>query len=362
MKQRHALSLLAAAGLAALTAAPALAKDYLLAPVRPNHLVVVDTEKMAVDKIITLDDAGPQPMVPVVDADGRHAYVTINRTESIAKVDLTTGETIARRDLSTETERVKTMFGMDLSPDGSTLAVFQTPVKLERTHYEVQPTRIAFLDAATLETKATVDAPRQVTLLMYSSDGSRLFAMGRAMYVFDAATGEKVDQYPIHGWKPDSYLQPDVLDVWSQFETSNVMVTPFYTARTDMSLENPEAWRTGLLTLDLDSGEMAMRDVRTMDVFYFSTAASPDKTRAYGAYNVLESFDLETGTSIKRVPLPHSYYSVNVSTDGKTVWLGGALSDLAAYDAETLEKRGQVDMPGGAAMSLGSVRLFSRAE
>jgi len=62
------------------------------------------------------------------------------------------------------------------------------------------------------------------------------------------------------------------------------------------------------------------------------------------------------------VALPHSYYSVNVSSDGNTVWLGGALSDLAAYDAETLERKGQVDMPDGAAMSLSNIRLFQRDE
>ncbi len=345
----------------AAAAGPATARDYLLAPVRPDKLVVVDAEAMEIDKVITLDaDAGPQPFVPVVDDAGHYAYININKTESIAKIDLLTGETVARADFSSHEERVKTLFGMDLSPDGSTLAVYQSPVKMELSHYEVQPTRIAFLDAETLETVRTVKAPRQVTLVMYSSDGTKLFAMGRAMHVYDAATGEKIGEYPIHGWKPDLYLQPDVLDVWSQFESSDMMVTPFYTARTDMSLDDPEAWRTGMLTLDLDSGEMQMQDVRAMDVFYFSSAASPDKTRAYGAYNVLESFDLEKGESIKRVALPHSYYSVNVSSDGQTVWLGGALNDLAAYDAETLERKGQVDMPGGATMSLASIRVFQR--
>ena len=98
------------------------------------------------------------------------------------------------------------------------------------------------------------------------------------------------------------------------------------------------------------------------DIFYFSMAANPAKDRAYGAYNFLSSFDLTKGKPIKRVPLPHSYYSVNVSTDGRTVWLGGALGDLAAYDAETLEKKGQIDLPGNASMSLASVRLFTRDE
>ena len=36
-------------------AAPALAKDYILAPARPDKLIVVDTEKMAVEKVITVE-------------------------------------------------------------------------------------------------------------------------------------------------------------------------------------------------------------------------------------------------------------------------------------------------------------------
>lgn len=341
-------------------AMPALAKDYILAPARPDKLVVVDTEKMAVEKVITIKDAGPTPMVPVVAPGGKIAYTSVNKTESIVKLDLATGETLARVDLSTPEERVKTLFGLALSPDGKTLAAYQTPVRLLPTHFEVQPTRIAPYDADTLKLQKTFEAPRQVTLLAWSRDGGRLYGLGRALHVMDPVAGKLVEDLPIQSWKPETYLQPDVLAVWSQHESSGVMAVPFYTMRKDKEPTDPEAPRTGLLTMDLDSGQMVMRDVRAMDVFYFSTAVNPAKTRAFGAYNVLESFDLEKGASVKRVPLPHSYYSVNVSTDGKTVWLGGALGDLAAYDAETLEKKGQVDLPGNASMSLASVRLFTR--
>lgn len=344
-------------------ALPVQAADYILAPAKPDRLVVVNADKMAIEKVIELGaENGPMPYVPVVAPGGKLAYVTVNKSESILKVDLMTGETLGRIDMSTPTERVKGLFGLALSPDGKVLASYQSPVKLAQSHLEVQPTRIALYDAETLQPTLTFDAPRQVTLVMFSLDGTRIYAMARAMHVFDAATGAKIEELPIHGWQADTYSQPDVLDVWSQHESSGMMVTPFYAARLDMDMTNPEAFRTGMLTLDLGSGDMVMRDVRNTDVFYFSTAASPDKTRAFGAYNVLESFDLVNNTPLKRVALPHSYYSVNVSTDGSTVWLGGASSDLAAYDAETLERKGAVEMPDGASMSLASVRLFTRDE
>ena len=346
----------------AIWATPAMARDYILAPARPDKLVVVDTENMAVEKVITIKDAGPTPMIPVVAPGGKIAFATINKTESIVRLDLMTGETLARVDLSTPDERVKTLFGLALSPDGKTLAAYQSPVRLLPTHFEVQPTRIALYDAETLTLQKTFEAPRQVTLIAWSRDGSRLYGLGRALHVMDPAAGTLIEDKPIQSWQPDTYAQPDVLAVWSQHESSDVMAVPFYTMLKAMDPADPQALRTGLLTMDLESGDMKMREVRVMDVFYFSTAVNPAKTRAYGAYNVLESFDLQKDASIKRVALPHSYYSVNVSTDGKTVWLGGALGDLAAYDAETLEKKGQIDLPGNASMSLASVRLFTRED
>ncbi|MBV6637012.1 MAG: quinohemoprotein amine dehydrogenase subunit beta, partial [Mameliella sp.] len=278
MKQilKSQLPLLCLAG-SLLLSAPVAAKDYILAPARPDKLVIVDAEAMQVDKVITLENAGPTPMIPAVDSEGRFAYVTVNKSESIVKVDLTTGQTVARRNLSTPTEQVKTMFGMDLAPDGSMLAVFETPMRKHASHFEVLPTRMSLIDTETLETLKTFEVPRQITVVMFSTDGSKVYGLGRSMHVFDVATGEHVEDYPIQDWKTDAnYYPSDVLDAWSQFETSDMLVTPFYTARSDMSLEDPEAYRTGLLTMDLRSGEMEMRDVRALDVFYFSTAANPD--------------------------------------------------------------------------------------
>lgn len=361
MKKNSLFAVLAAASLS-LVADAALARDYILAPARPNKLILIDAEKLEIERVITLDDdAGPLPITPTLSPDKKFAYVSINKTESLAKVDLDTGETVARIDLSTADERVKTLFGVALSPDGKTLAAYTYPVKLMPSHFEAQPTRITYYDADTLEEKYTFEAPRQITLLMFSTDGTKLYGMGRSMFTFDAETGKELESRPITGWGEGSYAPPDVLSVWSQYDTSNVVMTPFYTARIDKDPDNPEP-RTGMLTLDLETDEMHMRDIREMDVFYFSTAVSPDKTRGYGAYNVLESFDLVENKPIKRVDLPHSYYTVNVSSDGKTVYLSGALGNIAAYDTETLERKADLDLPDGASMSLSSVRLFSRED
>jgi len=342
------------------SAAPVFAHDYLIAPTRPDRLVIVDAEAMAVDKVIDIPKAGPLPSLPVVTPDGKRAFVIIARNEAISEIDLETGAEVNRIELSSEDERVKALFGMDLSPDGTTLAVYESPVKLYKNHYEVQPTRIALYDAETGDLKTRAEAPRQITVLAYSADGSKLYGMGREMHVFDGTTGEKVGEMPIQSWGQGQYVQPDVLDAWSQFEVADMVTTPFYTFRADGDPADPAAYRTGMLTLDLKTGEMAMSDSEATDIFYFSTVADASKTRLYGVYNQLASFALPSAEPIKRVDLPHSYYTVNVSTDGKTLYIGGTLGDIGVYDAETLERKGQIDMPDGNSMSLASIRLFTR--
>ncbi|ARE42251.1 Quinohemoprotein amine dehydrogenase beta subunit [Rhodovulum sp. P5] len=345
-----------------LAATPAVAKDYLLAPTRPDRLVIVDAEAMKVDKVIEMKKAGPLPSLPAITPNGKRAFIIIAKNEVIAEIDLETGEEIKRIRLSSRDERVKALFGMDLSPDGKTLAVYESPVHIYKNEFEVQPTRLALYDADTGKLKTRAEAPRQITVIAYSTDGTKIYGMGREMHVFDGATGEKIGEMPIQGWGGDDYVQPDVLDAWSQFEVADMVTTPFYTFRADGDPMDPEAYRTGLLTLDLQSGEMEMKDAEATDIFYFSTVADADRSRIYGVYNQLSSFDLETREPIKRVDLPHSYYSVNVSSDGKTLYIGGTLGDIGVYDAETLERKGQIDMPDGHSMSLASIRLFTRDE
>ncbi len=346
---------------ALLCGAAASAKDYILTAAKPDKLVVVDPDAMTVAKTITLKDGGPAPMNVVPAPDGKTVYVLINGWETLVGIDLDSGKETMRMNLSSDDTRVKAMFGVDISPDGSTLAVYESPVKLLTNEYQVQPTRISFYDATTGALTGRTEAPRQITLLMYSKDGSKLYGLGRALHIFNGTTGEKIAEVPTQAWGRENFHPTDVLDVWSQWEQAGVMATPYYTARSDMDMADPATYWTGILTLDLGSGATRMVNVENTDIFYFSTVASPvNKDIIYGAYTQLSKFDLKTGKPVKRVDLPHSYYAINISSDGSQVFVGGAMGDIVVYDAETLEQKGQIPMPGEANMSLAAMRVISR--
>lgn len=359
MKNIWIPTILAMLGLT-LSAMPVMAKDYLAAAAHPDQIVIIDTEKFAVEKILRVENSGATPIVPAISPDAKYVYVLANGSESIVKIDMETGKNIARLDMSTYDTRVKAVWGMALSPDGKTLAVYQNPVKKLLSEFQVQPTRIAFYDADTFKLKFTAPAPRQIVTLTFSTDGSKVYGMGRSLYVFNTQNGKQVDELPVQNWSLDTHFPSDVLNVWSQYETANMVVAPFYTRLRDKAEDDPEAYRTGLYTFDLATGKTTMKDIEATETLYFSATASPDHKRAYAVYNVLQSFDLENGGKpLKQVPLPHTYYTAIVTPDNKTLWVGGGGGDFIAFDAETLEKKGEVKLPGNGSMSNNSVRMFS---
>ena len=350
-----------AGALALLASGLAEAKDYLVTGIKPDKLVVVDAEARKVDKVYTIPNAAPGPLTITLSPDGKTAYSVVNRWESVSGIDLETGEETFRLDLSDDKERVKIMFGMDISPDGKELAVYESPVKLGLGEYEVQPTRISFYSTADGSKLRSVPAPRQVTVMMYSADGSKLYGMGRALYAIDPADGKIITEHKTQAWDRANYYPPDILDVWSQWEQAGIFSTPYYAARSDMSLEDPAAYWTGMLTLDLKTGDFNLVDVENTDIFYFSSVVSPTEPHiAFGVYNNLAKLDMKAGKSLGRGELDHSYYDINISSDGKEVYLGGTMSDIAVYDTETLKKIGQIDMPDGANMGISSMRVLKR--
>jgi quinohemoprotein amine dehydrogenase beta subunit len=348
-------------GLSGALPAQAQLKDYIITGVKPNKLVVIDAKARKVVNTFAIPKAAPGPATIAVSPDGKVAYVVVNRWESVSGIDLETGKQVFRADLSGGDERVKIMFGMDVSPDGKELAVFESPVKLGLGEYKVLPTRIAFYDTATSKRLRSIPAPRQVTILMYSKDGTKLYGMGRALYEINPADGTIIKENKTQGWSRANYSPPDILDVWTQFEQAGVFSTPYYAVRTDKKPDDPTAYITGILTLNLETGEFKLKDVENTDIFYFSTVVSPtDPNIVFGVYNNLAKLDIKNGKSLARIDLEHSYYDINISTDGKEVYVGGTMSDIAIYSTDTLKKLGNIKMPGGANMAISSMRIVQR--
>lgn len=356
--------LLSCLSLAAAGAGPGLAKDYLLTGAKPDKLVIVDPAARKVEKSCEVPDAGTGVLTITPSPDASTAYVIVNHWESVAGIDLDSCEQVFRADLSSGDERVKAPFAMDVSPDGSELFVFQSPVRLLPGEYQVQPTRIAVYDTASgvgAEPIRTFEAPRRTIMLMLSNDGSKLYALSWDIYVLDPQTGEEIGRHPLRTWDRENYSEPDVLDAWPQWDATDIFSSPYFAVRTDLDPSDGAAYKTGLVTLDLETGEFEAKDFEDTAVIIFSTVVNPVRlNEAYGVYTTLSKIDREQGKLLDRIDLDHTYYTINVASDGTELYVGGTMNDIAVYDTESLEQLGRIEMPDGADQVLASLRLIQR--
>ena len=356
------------AGVAALLAglaAAAAAKDYIVTACRPGTLVVIDAEERKVVHAHPLPNGskGHGAGAVVISPDGKVAYVLHNHWETISGLELDTGKEVFRAELSAGSVRGKSFNGMDLSPDGKELAVYVVRNEILPGEYQAREPHIAVFDTSAgvgAEPVRTLPAPRRVGNLLWAPSGKTLYAFGWEMLKLDPQTGAVQGMHPFRSWKRANFGQADTLNFWPQHEQSGVFVSPYFVPRTDKKPDSPEAMKAGLWTLDLRTDKVRFKEFENASVVLFSSVVNPaNQDEVFTVFNQLTRTNLRTGQS-ERVDLDHSFYSVNMSSDGSQVYVGGAQGEVAFYDSRTLKKLGAVQMPGSADQSAASLRVVRR--
>jgi quinohemoprotein amine dehydrogenase beta subunit len=324
---------------------------------------MIDLAARKLVRTFPLPGDGP-PGAIAVPADGKIAYVLTNHAESVVGIDLDSGQQVFRADMSTSEIRVKSMFGMTVSLDGSKLYVYQIPTRLKRNEYESLDTRIAVYntsDGIGAKPEKTFVAPRGIALLAPTAVRERLVGVGGDLYVFDAKAGKVVQTYPLRHWQRDGLGSPDILAMWHQYEQARVLSSPYYVAKTDVDPKSPEAFKVGILNFDLDTEKLSYAELANADTAIFSAVMNPVKrSEVFTVMNQIFRADMEQRKFVQRVDLDQTYYAINISSDGKEIYLGGAADKVAIYDTATLTKQGEIVMPGEADQSISSMRIIHR--
>jgi len=116
----------------------------------------------------------------------------------------------------------------------------------------------------------------------------------------------------------------------------------------------------GYERIDLATGTAEARDFGPLEVVLFSGMTRPGKPNEfYAVLTQLKKYDVAAEREVASVDLEHSYYCINFSSDGSKIYLGGTFNDIAIYDADTLQKLGNIELPGGD-MSLATLQVFPR--
>jgi quinohemoprotein amine dehydrogenase beta subunit len=338
--------------------APASGHDWLVTAAKPDRLFIIDAATRSVRADYRVDGTKGQIFTTLISPDERIAYLLVDKMERIVGIDLSNGREVFRAELSSPGEQVKDFFAMALSPNGRELIAYELPTELRPSEYVVETPRFAvFKTDAGLAAKPirTYPAPRRVHMILMRPSGKSFYALGFDLYEYDFASGKLLGTRGIQQWDIPNHAQPDLLAFWPVTEPTGVFTSPIYTEIKKGGESEPT---TALMSLDLRSGDLSYHDFEPLSALIFSTVLSPDKKHAYGVYTTLTSVDVEGHKLAKRVPLDHTFYDVNVSSDGKEVYLGGTNCDVAFYDAATLEKKDVLRLPGCGDQTLSTLRVI----
>ncbi|NCF16599.1 MAG: quinohemoprotein amine dehydrogenase subunit beta [Haliea sp.] len=337
-------------------------RDYMATVSRPNVVNLIDLHDNKVVRRCELP-SGAAPGTLVVSPDRNIAYALSDSFGNVFGVSLETCEVVFSTQQSEGNVRVKTIGSLAVSPDGSEIYTHQNRVTLNSDHYQVETPRVAVFDTAGgLDSRPvrTFEAPRQVTIMATDAKGA-LYLGGADIYRMDVNTGEYEIALASRSLDDPRYTQRDILSVWPIGEVNREFVRMYSVARYQEGSDDLDSadWLWGYERVDLETGATEDRDFGPLEVVLFTSLRRPGHPdRVYGVLTELKEFDAATQSVLRTVELDHTYYCVNFSTDGSRLYLSGALSDVAVYDADSLEKITNIQLSGD--MGMANSYVFSR--
>ena len=334
---------------AAALAAPASGRDLLVTLSKPGGLYVFDAAKRELLRECPIE-GDVSPGVIQMAPDGKVAYALVNRWQDVIGIDIESCERVFYAAQSDENVVRRSIGSLAVSKDGEHVYTVRNPVRHLPDRYEVMEPELAIFEAdagTEAQPARTFPAPRRSSVMQTGADGT-VYVAGHDIYAVDPGTGEFTVKIANRGWQRPTYSGPDVLAFWP-VGTQNDEFLLLYSAAVyaDETREELKDFVWGYSSVDLETGETEIKDFGPFEVIYFSAVRDPnDQDLLYAVYTQLSKHDLGTGELIKRVDLPHTYYNLNISTDGREIYVGGTNDDIGVYDAETLERIGEMKTQG----------------
>ena len=288
---------------------------------RPNNLYVFDAAARELVKDCPLEADHPTPGIIAMSPDGRIAYMLVNRWQDVIGVDIDSCATVFRAVQSEGDVHRRSIGSLAVSKDGTRLYTVRNPVRHHVDRYEVLEPEFAVFDtAAGLEAKplAIHPAPRRSSIMATDREG-RVYIAGHDIFAVDPDTGEihRRHRQPRAGTgRPTRRPTCSPSGRSAARTTSSCCSTPPRSSPTRARPRWPIS-SGATPSVNLTTGDTEIDDFASFEVIMFSAVRNPSApNELYGVYTQLSKHDVETNELIKRVDLPHTYYCINISTDG----------------------------------------------
>lgn len=359
------------------TSLPVAAKEYVVVGSYGNKLHLVDP--VALKVVRTYDVPGPAtgPTEITPSPDGRVVYVVTNRWMSVSGIDLDSGKEVFRADLATDEVRVHALFGLDISPDGKSLYVYEQRARKKLDRFEGLDPAIAVYrtDAGTTaKPERMINAPRQVQQIAVSTDGRTIYAQGIDIYAIDVASGTVRETIPVAHWKRAGYGPAESM-AWlgEQLNASGMYAMAFYAEKTGTAGTAPVAQDAdpparirdaGVLSINLKTGASEFDVVgpeSDMPQLASMSANPQNPHEVFGLGAELFKVDLVAKRVVAHAPTNALlFYVIAVSGDGQKIYAGGGHCRVGVYETKDLSTIGIVELPNCAVMGQSSLRIVNR--
>lgn len=335
--------------------------EYILTVTRPNQLHIVDTETNQLVRTCDVPGVfgnGGIAMSP----DGRIAYVMTNKWEDVYGFDITNCEITFSAKQSYDNVQVKSFISMAVSADGKELYTVQNPVRKLADRFETMAPRLAVFNTAdglNAKPARTFPVDRRITKIGSMHNGEVILG-GGDLKAIDPKTGKMRLIKALQNWDraPDKWVPPDAFAMHTMGEHVGEFIMPYFTIRWNGAPgdESQADFLWGHVRIDTKTGKVESIETVPFEFIVFNWVTDPnDKDILYGSFNQLSKHNVKTGETVKVQPMDHTYYNINMTSDGKTIYIGGTSSDISIHDTETLEKIGSIQLTGD--MSVSDLRL-----
>lgn len=344
-----ALVLLGTALVLASGGAPALGKDILLQGMLHNKFNVLDGDK---DEIIaTIETKGKKVTNFTWDPkDLDKIYCITDWGQQIEQLDLAAKKSVRTFRLGGDGVKVRAL-DIEVNPAKPNLlyALSLRQRWLSDEIVDMTPA-VLVIDLATGKVVKEIEIPRGCTNIFFGYDGSEFYVTGRDVYVYDPATGKQVNFLGL-AHPTVTGVDPQIsLNIWRLHDQSGMAMVLVGSLATANNLPYQ-----GYYTIDLrkKSTEGSMKLVTDIGPLYnqFSAVVSPDRKYYYMVLNKVEKRDFATNRLLATADVDKSYYTIQISSDGKKVYLGGGGDSILIYDTETMKLLKKLDTPGDAVLT-----------
>ncbi|MHB1024830.1 MAG: hypothetical protein ACYC24_03890 [Desulfobacteria bacterium] len=344
-----ALMLLGTALLLASGNAPAFGKDILLQGMIHNKLNILDGDT---DQIVgTITTKGKKLTAFTWDPkDLDKVFCVTDWGQQIEQLDLAGKKVVRTFRMGAGDVRVRTI-DIEINPKHPNL-LYALSLRQHWLSDEIVDMKAAVmvLDVTTGKVVKEIEIPRGCTNIFFGYDGSEFYVTGRDVFVYDPMTGKQVNFLGL-AHPTTTGVDPQIsLNIWRQHDQSGMAMILVGSQNTANNL-----MYQGYYTIDLrkKSTEGSMRLVTDIGPLYnqFSAVVSPDRKYYYMVLNKVEKRDFATNRLLATADVDKSYYTAQISSDGKKVYLGGGGDSILVYDTETMKLLKHISTPGDAVLT-----------